>query len=151
MVDVTDLELHVVDGPDLTAADVYAIWQIRDLVFACEQAITEPDVDGVDLRPDCTHLWLADDRGITSYLRTYVDAGHRKVGRVCTRRDQRGLGQSGRLIAAVHERWPGEEIHLGAQAYLEQWYGSHGYVRTGPNYDDAGIDHVPMVRAAQTS
>lgn len=144
-------QVHVVAGPDLTAADVYAIWQIRDLVFQCEQAITEPDVDGVDLRADCSHVWLADDAGITSYLRTYLDDGHRKIGRVCTRRDSRGLGQSGRLIEAVHAQWPGEEIHLGAQAHLEAWYGKHGYVRTGPHYDDAGIDHVPMTREPQTS
>lgn len=46
----------------------------------------------------------------------------------------------------AHERWGGEEIVLNAQAHLEGWYGSFGYVRTGPNFVEAGIDHVPMAR-----
>ena len=146
---MTDLDLHVVDGPDLTAADVYAIWQIRDLVFACEQAITEPDVDGVDLRTDCTHLWLADDRGITSYLRTYVSAaGVRRVGRVCTRKDARGTGLSGSLMQHVLDRWGSERIDLGAQAYLHDWYAGFGFARDGDDYVEAGIVHVPMTRPA---
>jgi ElaA protein len=35
---------------------------------------------------------------------------------------------------------------LHAQAHLERWYESFGYHRTGENFDDAGIDHVPMAR-----
>ena len=143
---VTD-DLHVRDGADLSAADVYAIWQIRDAVFAVEQQCDEPDVDGIDLLPTCTHLWYADDDGVTSYLRTYVaDAGYRKVGRVATRRDQRGRGLSSRLMTAVLERWGGEAIRIGAQAYLHDWYAGFGFVRDGENFLEAGIDHVPMRR-----
>ena len=39
-----------------------------------------------------------------------------------------------------------ETLRLNAQAYLEAWYESFGYVRCGENFDDAGIDHVPMIR-----
>lgn len=135
------------DGNELTAQEVYAIWQIRDLVFAVEQQCDEPDVDGIDLLPTTTHLWYADSHGLTSYMRTYVtDDGIRRVGRVATRADARGRGLSSRLIASVHERWGGEEIRIGAQAYLEQWYGSFGYERCGDGYEEAGIPHVPMVR-----
>ncbi|MEH3033765.1 MAG: GNAT family N-acetyltransferase [Aeromicrobium erythreum] len=135
-------------GPELTAAEVYGIWRIRDAVFSVEQACTDPDVDGVDLLETCTHLWTEDEDGLTSYLRTFVTpAGLRKVGRVCTRADQRGRGLSGLLLDAVHARWGAEaEIHLGAQAYLHDWYASHGYVRSGPDFVEAGIDHVPMTR-----
>ncbi|OUZ11358.1 hypothetical protein BHE97_05860 [Aeromicrobium sp. PE09-221] len=137
------------DGDELTAREVYAIWQIRDLVFAVEQQCDEPDVDGVDLLPTTTHLWCADADGITSYLRTYVtEAGIRRVGRVATRRDARGQGLSSRLLRAVHDRWGAKEIRIGAQAYLEKWYGSFGYTRTGDGYVEAGIPHVPMARPA---
>ncbi|RYJ05132.1 GNAT family N-acetyltransferase [Aeromicrobium sp. Root495] len=143
-------QVHVVDGPDLTAADVYAIWQVRDVVFAVEQQCDEPDVDGIDLLPSCTHLWVADEHGIRSYLRTYVaEAGYRKIGRVCTRKDQRGLGLSGRLVRAAHDRWGADEIHIGAQAYLHDWYAGFGYERSGENFFEAGIEHVPMVRPGQ--
>lgn len=139
--------LRVRSGPELTAADVYDIWRIRDAVFAVEQQCDEPDVDGIDLLPTCTHLWHADDAGPTSYLRTYVtDAGVRKVGRVATRKDQRGRGLSSRLMHEVLSRWGDAEIRLGAQAYLHDWYAGFGFERDGENFMEAGIEHVPMRR-----
>lgn len=136
---------------DLTAADVYGIWAIRDIVFAVEQRCDEPDVDGVDLRDDCVHLWLEDDGVITSYLRTYLDHGVRKIGRVATRKEHRGQGLSGRLMHAVLDRWGHQELRLGAQAHLEDWYGTFGFSRCGENYREAGIDHVPMSRPGARS
>lgn len=134
-------------GDELSAAEVYAIWRIRDAVFAVEQQCDEPDVDGVDLLPTCTHVWLADDAGLTSYLRTFTtDAGLRKVGRVATRADARGRGRSSRLMRAVLARWGGDDIALGAQAYLHDWYAGFGFERSGENFMEAGIEHVPMLR-----
>jgi ElaA protein len=143
------MTVHCKRGDELTAQDVYDIWRIRDAVFAAEQHVEDEDPDGRDLLPTTTHLWLADADGATSYLRvTESDDEPRRIGRVCTRRDQRGRGLSGRLMAEVHQRWPGEALVLNAQAYLERWYTSLGYRRTGENFDDAGIDHVPMARDA---
>ena len=145
--DPADRSIIVKTGDELTAGDVYAIWQIRDAVFAVEQQCDEPDVDGIDLLPTTTHLWCADAGGPTSYLRTYVtDDGVRRVGRVATRKDARGRGLSSRLLRDVHDRWGSEEIRIGAQAYLEEWYGSFGYERCGDGYVEAGIPHVPMIR-----
>lgn len=138
--------VHTVAGDALTARHVHDIWQIRDAVFAVEQRCDEPDVDGRDLLGSTTHLWLADDEGITSYVRSYVEDDVRHVGRVCTRRDQRGRGLSGRLVAECTRRWGTGSLVLNAQAHLEGWYGMHGYVRTGDNFVEAGIDHVPMIR-----
>lgn len=139
---------HRVDGPDLTAADVYAIWKIRDVVFAVEQQCDEPDVDDLDLLATTTHLWRADDQGPTSYLRVLTDPdGARRVGRVCTRLDCRGQGLSGRLVAEATAAWGHGVMRLNAQAHLESWYERHGYVRNGENFMEAGIDHVPMERS----
>lgn len=137
---------RTVAGHDLTAQDVYDIWRIRDAVFAVEQQVQEEDVDGRDLLASTTHLWLADDDGPTSYLRSFVEDGVRHVGRVCTRRDQRGRGLSGQLVAECTRLWGDDVIVLNAQAYLEDWYGRFGYVRSGENFMEAGIDHVPMTR-----
>ncbi|MGH3458484.1 GNAT family N-acetyltransferase [Aeromicrobium sp.] len=139
--------IRCVPGHELTAQDVYDIWRIRDAVFAVEQQVEDEDADGRDLLPTATHLWLADADGPTSYLRVYVaDDGVRHIGRVCTRRDQRGRGLSGRLMAEVHRLWGDETLVLNAQAYLEAWYGTFGYRRSGDDFDDAGILHVPMTR-----
>jgi ElaA protein len=141
--------IEQMSGEALTAQDVYDIWRIRDAVFAVEQQCDEPDVDGRDLLASTTHLWFADAEGLTSYLRSYVEDDVRHVGRVCTRRDQRGHGLSGRLVAECTRLWGTSAIELNAQAYLEHWYGRYGYVRAGDNFMEAGIEHVPMVRAAQ--
>lgn len=143
------MNIHITAGDQLTAQDVYDIWKIRDAVFAFEQHVEDVDVDGLDLLPTTTHLWLADIHGPTSYLRVYVDDGEPHVGRVCTRKDHRGRGLSGRLVAEVSRLWGGQRLHLNAQAHLERWYESFGYRRTGENFDDAGIPHVPMARDAQ--
>ncbi|MET0931273.1 MAG: GNAT family N-acetyltransferase [Aeromicrobium sp.] len=140
------MTIRTVSGEDLSAQDVYDIWKIRDAVFAVEQQVEEEDVDGRDLLPTMTHLWLEDADGPTSYLRTYVEDGVRHIGRVCTRRDQRGRGLSGRLMAECTRLWGHDTIVLNAQAYLEAWYGTFGYVRSGDDYAEAGIDHVPMTR-----
>ena len=141
------MSIRCLQGDELTAQDVYDIWRIRDAVFAVEQQVDDNDVDGRDLLPTTSHLSLADTEGPTSYLCICVeDDGTRRIGRVCTRRDQRGQGLSGQLMAEVHRRWGDETLVLNAQAYLERWYESFGYRRTGANFDDAGIDHVPMAR-----
>jgi ElaA protein len=138
------------NGDQLTAQDVYDIWRIRDQVFAFEQHVEDTDVDGRDLQPTTTHFWTSDDEGPTSYLRVYVADGVRHIGRVCTRKDQRGKGLSGALMAEVARLWGDEALQLNAQAYLEQWYGRLGYVRSGDDYDEAGIVHTPMTRPGRT-
>ncbi len=137
-------------GDALSAREVYDVWRIRDAVFAVEQQCDEPDVDGIDLLATCWHVWSRDAAGLTSYLRTFTtDAGVRKIGRVATRRDARGLGLSSALLRAVLDRWGEEEIRLGAQAYLHDWYAGFGFERCGENFMEAGIEHVPMRRAGR--
>ncbi len=140
------MSIRCVPGDQLTAQDVYDIWRIRDAVFAVEQQVDDEDADGLDLLASVSHFWLADADGITSYLRVIDDSGTRRIGRVCTRRDQRGQGLSGQIMAEVHHRWGDEPLQLNAQAHLERWYESFGYRRTGDDFDDAGILHVPMTR-----
>lgn len=141
--------VRCVHGDELSAADVYAIWKIRDAVFAFEQHVDDTDVDDLDLQPGTVHLWLGDEDGPTSYLRILEGAGCLKVGRVCTRREMRGQGLSGRLMQEVSDRFGAGVLKLNAQAYLERWYERFGYVRTGQNFDEAGIDHVPMERTGR--
>lgn len=142
------MTIRHVSGDTLSAQDVYDIWRIRDQVFAFEQHVEDTDVDGRDLLATTTHFWLSDDEGLTSYLRVYVADGVRHIGRVCTRKDQRGKGLSGMLMAEVARLWGDEELRLNAQAYLEGWYAQLGYVRSGDDYDEAGIVHTPMIRPA---
>lgn len=139
-------EVTCLRGDELSASDVYAIWKIRDAVFAFEQHVEDTDVDDLDLLAGTTHVWLSDDAGPTSYLRILTADDCLKIGRVCTRRDMRGQGLSGRLMTEVSSRFGDGVLKLNAQAYLERWYEGFGYSRAGENFVEAGIDHVPMTR-----
>lgn len=134
---------------DLSAAQVYEVWRIRDAVFSVEQNCREEDVDGVDLRDDCVHLWIADDSGqLRSYARVYSEDGHIWLGRVATRASDRGLGLSTTILERVIADWGDQEIAIHAQAHLENWYAKFGFEVNGAPFVEADIDHVPMLRAA---
>ena len=47
-------------------------------------------------------------------------------------------------MARTWAQWGPCPIHLSAQAHLAGYYGSLGFVVTGPGYDEDGIPHLPM-------
>jgi len=143
------MTIHCRRGDHLAAGEVYAIWKIRDAVFAFEQHAEEIDPDDLDLLGGTTHLWTRDEAGLTSYLRVLTGDGCLRVGRVCTRRDVRGQGLSARLLNEVSTRFGHGILRLNAQAHLEHWYERFGYERSGASFTEAGIEHVPMVRTSR--
>lgn len=64
----------------------------------------------------------------------------------------RGLGLGGalldRALALAGEQYPGAPWVLSAQCDKQGVYASRGFVAEGEPYDDGGIDHVTMRRAA---
>lgn len=136
--------LNTVAGPDLNVNQLYQIWTIRDTVFAFEQHADDVDADGIDLQANVTHWWYEDGGEVASYLRVIEKGEYVKITRVCTRKEQRGGGLSTKLMNEAIAAHPGRKIKITAQAYLEDWYASLGFVRTGENFLEAGIDHVPM-------
>ena len=76
------------------------------------------------------------------------DGGDRSIGRVVTARDARGRGLSARLVQEAITLCAGHAVDIGAQTYLEGWYARFGFVRTGPDYDEDGVMHLPMRRDA---
>lgn len=138
-----------VHAPELSAAQVYEVWRIRDAVFSVEQNCREADVDGVDLRDDCVHLWIADEAGqLRSYARVYREDGRIRLGRVATREADRGLGLSTTILNRVIADWGDHDIAIHAQAHLENWYAQFAFVVNGEPFVEADIDHVPMLREA---
>lgn len=135
-------------GNSLDASRLYAIWRIRDAVFAFEQRADDIEADGIDLDPEVTHWWIDDDGAIASYLRTVDQEDHVKIGRVCTRRADRGRGLAGRLMRAVLAAHPGTELRMSAQAHLADWYAGFGFVAHGRPYVEAGIEHIAMRRGS---
>ena len=140
-----DLTLRAARGPEISAADLYAALCLRSEVFVVEQVCAYLDLDGRDLEPGTTHLWLATGDGtIASYVRVLTEpgGGHR-IGRVVTRPTNRGAHLTGRLIehALTVAARP---VVLDAQSHLVQVYSRHGFAPDGPEFIEDGIAHTPM-------
>ena len=62
-----------------------------------------------------------------------------------------GLGRA--LVAEglrrVEQLWGSLPVRIGAQRYLERFYGEFGFETASPEYDEDGIPHVEMIRTAR--
>lgn len=143
----------------LSPAALYAALRLRSEVFVVEQQCVFLDLDG----RDAVALHLLGERAgddgrpdLVAYARLFAPGdcyAESAIGRVVSspRARGEGLGRTlmQRAIAECEARWPGHPIRLGAQRYLERFYASLGFVVAGTPYDEDGIPHVEMVRAAR--
>jgi predicted GNAT family N-acyltransferase len=135
------LTIADIDGED----DLNAAFAIRREVFCGEQGVDEAEeIDGLD--PDCRHYlaWLAGDAVGTA--RTRPLAGGIKIERVAVLKRLRGSGIGKALmIRALADITAGPAV-LNAQLAVEGFYARLGFVSEGEIFQEAGIDHVRMVK-----
>lgn len=134
----------------LTGGEVYDMLQLRAEIFVVEQACAYQDPDGLD---QTAWHWLYHSGGkLGAYQRCMppgiASPAHSAIGRVVVAAGQRG-SQIGRElvrrgIAFNLKTWPDHSIQIGAQAYLENFYGSLGFRCCGEAYLEDGIPHLPM-------
>ncbi len=137
----------------LTPHEVHDLLKLRVDTFVVEQRCAYPEVDGRD--PEALHVLGTTEAGQVVACARILPAppgGLRRVGRVVVHPDLRGSGIAHQLMDHVlntlKERFGTRRSMLSAQAQLEGFYGSHGFTRTGPDYDWDGIPHVDMERQA---
>jgi ElaA protein len=134
----------------LTIDELYAILAVRQRVFIMEQACPYLDADGHDQAS--SHLWTAGDAGVHAYLRV-MPPGEKfaepSLGRIVTAPEVRRTGIGRVLVAEGLRRAYAEHgtrpVRIGAQAYLERFYGGFGFVRASDNYLEDGIPHLEML------
>jgi ElaA protein len=137
---------------ELTVAELYAIYALRVRVFVVEQACAYQEVDELD--PLARHLWAAaePDGRILAYLRI-IPAGAKYpelcIGRVATAPEARGTGLGRELVQRALALIGDAPLRIGAQAYLERFWSDFGFVRVSDVYDEDGIPHIEMTRAAR--
>ncbi|MEC9202853.1 MAG: GNAT family N-acetyltransferase [Actinomycetota bacterium] len=128
------------------ALALYALLRLRVDVFVVEQECPYPELDGRDLEPTTRHVWIDEGGMPVACLRLLAEPdGSHRISRVATAADQRHQGLAGLLVDHVMATTPGRLV-LDAQTYLEPWYVEHGFARTGDEFTDDGIPHVPMER-----
>ena len=137
----------------LTPRELHDLYQLRAAVFVVEQKCAFQDVDGAD--PHSWHLLGYAENELVAYSRL-VAAGVKfpepSIGRVITALSVRrtGLGRSlmREAVQRAEKLWPGHAIRIGAQSYLQKFYGEFGFVTVSAPYDEDGILHVEMLRPA---
>jgi ElaA protein len=138
---------------DLSVREWHDIVAAREAVFVLEQTCAFLDADGAD--PACHHLVGKVGDEIAAYSRV-VPPGLKyeepSIGRVLTTKAFRGGGYGQALmkeaVARCESLYPGANIRIGAQRYLEKFYGGLGFRTVSEPYDEDGILHVIMLRSA---
>jgi ElaA protein len=138
--------------PDLTTTQLYEILRLRAEVFVVEQDCVYQDLDDKDQQ--AIHLLgMTKDGQLAAYTRI-VDKGvsypdFASIGRVITAPFARGKGLGRPLmqesIKSLFAQFGEQPIKIGAQAHLQKYYRSLGFVTVGEVYDEDGIPHVSMV------
>ncbi|WP_202619095.1 GNAT family N-acetyltransferase [Ornithinimicrobium cavernae] len=145
---MTGPQLRVATFADLTARQLHDLLRLRVDVFVVEQECAYPELDGRDTEPGTEHLWVEVDGAVAACVRVLEGDGCAIIGRVATAQGHRGHGYAADLVRLALDRIGNRRTVIGAQTYLEGWYARFGFVRSGPDYVEDGIPHLPMVREA---
>ncbi|HCO1018533.1 TPA: GNAT family N-acetyltransferase [Escherichia coli] len=110
---------------ELSVSQLYALLQLRCAVFVVEQNCPYQDIDGDDLEPVV-------------------------IGRVIVSEALRGekVGQQlmSKTLETCTHHWPDKPVYLGAQAHLQNFYQSFGFIPVTEVYEEDGIPHIGMAR-----
>ena len=146
---------HFARFDDLTPREIHDVYQARVAVFVVEQNCPFQDVDGAD------PAMLAPARDTRRRIRRAPRllpprAAGREVRRAldrarahdARRRAAAGAGRElmAEAVARAETLWPGQAIRIGAQRYLETFYGEFGFAQVSEPYDEDGILHIEMLR-----
>ena len=139
----------------LDVDELYELLKLRVDVFVVEQNCPYPETDEKDRHPDALHLSgrNSDNGKCTAYLRILppgVSFKEASVGRVVVAKENRKEGISSimvkKAIKIIENTWPENNIKIGAQVYLKQFYESHGFKSASNEYLEDGIPHIDMLR-----
>ncbi len=139
---------------ELTLKELEAMLALRQSVFIIEQNCPYPDIDGKD--DQAVHLmgWL--NHKLVATLRVFPKYepydNKSSLGRVCTHMDVRRFGMGRTMMQQavdfIDEHYPEQATQIGAQHYLKRFYESFGFEQCSEPYDEDGIEHILMLRAA---
>lgn len=133
----------------LATAQLYSLLQLRQDVFVVEQNCAYPDLDGLDQHG--WHMRCLDEDTVLAYQRCLppgIAYPESSLGRIVVNPAARGTGLGRELVQRGidfnRRQWPHTDIYIGAQAYLQAFYGSLGFVSEGEPYLEDGILHIYM-------
>ena len=138
----------------LDVDELFELLKLRVDVFVVEQNCPYPEIDEKDRHADTLHLFGTKKNGeLAAYLRILppgLSFKEASFGRVVVTAQYRKQGISNTMVKKaleIIENWrPEENIRIGAQVYLKQFYESHGFQCVSGEYFEDGIAHIDMLR-----
>lgn len=135
---------------ELSLTELYEILRIRSEVYILGQKCIYQEMDGKDQKS--WHLYTEEDGEIAAYLRI-LDKGvsypEISIGRVVTREKFRRKGICREMFQYamdfVRRELKEPVIRISAQAYIQEFYESFGFVPVSDFYISAGLLHVEML------
>jgi ElaA protein len=138
---------------ELGLDEIYSLLRLRCEVFVVEQRCAYQDIDGRDEIAEHLLARGLDDR-LCGYLRAFAPGKlgpAAQIGRVVTSPADRGTGLGAWLVQEaldfIARRFGDVHVELAAQAHLERFYESFGFIRSSETYPLDGILHCDMLRA----
>ncbi|MDE6656294.1 MAG: GNAT family N-acetyltransferase [Anaeroplasmataceae bacterium] len=90
------------------------------------------------------HCCIYKDEILIAYARVFL-SNPAIIGRVCVKKNYRGLGYGRKVMELAEEQIKGiNEIHLHAQLHAKGFYEALGYTPFGDIFLEAGIKHISM-------
>ncbi len=122
---------------------------VRWPVFVQEQGVpADEERDSSDLTS--VHVLAEIDGQVVGTGRLVLEGDHAgHIGRIAVLPDHRHRGIATRIIATLEKQAQARgfsEITLHAQTYVQELYAKSGYSVSGPQFLEAGIDHLPMTK-----
>lgn len=131
---------------------VFQLFRLRQQVFILEQQCLYEDMDELDITAHHI-LAFAKEDGIIACARLIGPSemiNVPRIGRFIVAPAYRGRGVAcellERCIKWLNQQYPGLPIDISAQAHLEKFYQSAGFITTSEPYDEDGILHITMRR-----
>jgi ElaA protein len=129
----------------LPARTAYEVWRLRQQVSVVGHDVPYPEAG-------TRHVVLLDDgpdQAVLGTLRVLDDGEAARIGRVVVAPAARGRGLAALMMDEAMALCGDREVRLDAQTGLAGFYAAYGFEVTGPAFDEDGIMHVPMSRAAK--
>lgn len=137
----------------LTPWELYGILALRSEIFIVEQNVPYQDLDKKDY--GAIHIFAVDQDEVVAAIRILkpgVSYAEASFGRVVVKESYRGEKLSSYMIRKglelMKEKWQAEDVRISAQAYLQKYYATFGFVVCSEPYIEDMLPHIEMVKQA---
>ncbi len=137
---------------ELLPIELYNILKLRSEVFVVEQNCVYQDMDDKDILAHHVMFYDQDELAATTRLLAPGISydNYSSIGRVCSQPKLRSKGFGRKIMSEsihiIENLYPGFDIKISAQSYLQKFYFDFGFLRLGEEYLEDNIPHVAMIR-----